>query len=555
MPLPEHIKRVRLISRSRIAEIWEGYDKQLERKVLIKMLHPQLARDEDLRQRFEREARVLASLTHPNIVQIYEYHASVEELFLILEFVEGGTLRELLQKHTVLPPAVSSSIAAGILTGLHAAHEKGIIHRDLKPENILLSERGEVKIADFGLAMVRESPRLTLEGELVGSPNYMAPEQVSGEDVTVKTDLFALGLMLFEMLTGHRLVEGATYNESLQKVQNFQLPKFSDYGEKISSDKERVLNKLLNPKPAKRFESAETARRALTEITECIPTTETAPELLRDFVSMPRNGETPVVSPVPTQTRRNRWLLYPVILILLVIFVWAMIDVVPRIFQLKDKVDPLPIPKDTTEIDSVIFEELIPDTTAQAIAAIIVEPETTIVEEEQKPPATKPHVPLPEIVEIDTSIIPEPPAILDSVRLRILCHPWAEVVLDGRKIGKTPFGKLIRLTSGNHRILFLNEDFPVVIDTTVTLARGEETLSVNFHDFVGVIRIVSVHPWADIFLDGVQVGRTPTSERFFVTLGDNHTVRLKHPDYPAWEEEVFFTKADTIPIQKDFMKP
>ncbi len=541
MPLPEHIKRVRLISRSRIAEIWEGYDRQLERKVLIKMLHPQLARDEDLRQRFEREARVLASLTHPNIVQIYEYHASVEELFLILEFVEGGTLRELLQKHTVLPPAVASAIAVGILTGLHAAHEKGIIHRDLKPENILLSERGEVKIADFGLAMVRESPRLTLEGELVGSPNYMAPEQVSGEDVTPKTDLFALGLMLFEMLTGHRLVEGATFNESLQKVQNFQLPKFSDYGEKISPDKERVLGKLLNPKPVKRFESAETARRALTEITEGVPTKETAPDLLRDFASKPREGEAPAISPMLPQTRRSRWLPYVVILILVVIFVWAIRDVVPRIFRQEGETEVIP-PRDTTKpIEIVIAPE---------------KPETTIVkrEEEEEPPVVQPQEPSLEITEIDTSMVRDTLAILDSIRLRILCHPWAEVVLDGRKIGKTPFGKLIRLKSGNHQIIFLNENFPVVIDTTVTLARGEETLSVNFHDHVGVIRIVSVHPWADIFLDGVQVGSTPT-ERFFVTLGDSHTVRLKHPDYPVWEEEVFFTKADTISIQKDLTKP
>ncbi len=541
MPLPEHIKRVRLISRSRIAEIWEGYDEQLERKVLIKMLHPQLARDEDLRQRFEREARVLASLTHPNIVQIYEYHASVEELFLILEFVEGGTLRELLKEHTVLPPAVASAIAAGILTGLHAAHEKGIIHRDLKPENILLSERGDVKIADFGLAMVRESPRLTLEGELVGSPNYMAPEQVSGEDVTAKTDLFALGLMLFEMLTDHRLVEGATFNESLQKVQNFQLPKFSDYGEKISPDKEHILSKLLNPKPAKRFESAEVARKELIEITEGVPTTETTPELLRDFASKSRDGETPVISPVPPKTRRSRWIVYFTVLVLFAVFLWAIINVVPRIFRQERETEVIP-PRDTTKsIEIVIAPE---------------EPETTVVKrKEVKLPAVQPSVPPPKIATVDTSMVRDIIAIPDSVRLRILCHPWAEVVIDDKKIGRTPFAQLIRLKSGNHQILFLNENFPVVIDTTVTLARGEETLSVNFYNYVGVIRIVSVHPWADIFLDGVQVGSTPTSERFFVTLGDSHTVRLMHPDYPAWEEEVFFTKPDTISIQKDFTKP
>ncbi len=554
MPLPEHIKRVRLIARSRIAEIWEGYDERLKRKVLIKMLHPQLARDEDLRQRFEQEARILASQTHPNIVQIYEYHASAEELFLILEFVEGGNLRELLKEHTILPPAVASAIVVEILTGLHAAHEKGIIHRDLKLENILLSERGEVKIADFGLAMVRESPRLTLDGDVVGSPNYMAPEQVTGQEVTPRTDLFALGLMLFEMLTGIKLMEGATFNESLQKVQNFQLPRFTDYGDKISPDKERVLSKLLNPKSVKRFESADAARRALTEIGEGASTTETAPELLREFISMPREGEAPVISPAPAQPHRGRWIPYVVILVLLAIFLWAVFYVVPRIFHQEEPDSDFAV-LDTTAMDSAIFEEQIPDTIAQELVAISVEPETTAVEKEQKPPAIKPPKPSPDTIAIDTSMIPDIPVIPDSVLLRILCHPWAEVVLDGRKIGKTPFGELFRLKSGIHRIIFLNENYPVVIDTMMTLIKGEESISVNFHDYVGVIRIVSVHPWADIFLDGVQVGRTPTSERFFVTLGDSHSVRLEHPDYPAWEEEVFFSKADTIPIQKDFTKP
>ncbi|MBU1707602.1 serine/threonine protein kinase, partial [bacterium] len=442
MALPEHIKRVRLIARSRIAEIWEGYDERLKRKVLIKMLHPQLARDEDLRQRFEQEARILASQTHPNIVQIYEYHASAEELFLILEFVEGGTLRELLKEHTILPPAVASAIVVEILTGLHAAHEKGIIHRDLKPENILLSERGEVKIADFGLAMVRESPRLTLDGDVVGSPNYMAPEQVTGQEVTPRTDLFALGLMLFEMLTGIKLMEGTTFNESLQKVQNFQLPRFTDYGDKISPDKERVLSKLLNPKSAKRFESAEAARRALTEIGEGVSTTETAPELLRDFISMPREGEAPVVSPAPTQPRRGRWLLYLTILILFAVFLWAIVDVLPEIIGQKRKVEIIPPPDTTKSIEIVIAPE---------------EPETTIVKrEEQKPPAIKPPKPSPDTIVIDTSMVSDIPAIPDSVLLRILCHPWAEVVLDGRKIGKTPFGKLFQLKSGIHRIIFLN---------------------------------------------------------------------------------------------------
>jgi len=160
-----------LISRSNIATVWEAYDSELDRRVLVKYIEPQYSRDEDVRARFLREARAIAKLSHANVVQIYDLRSDEEKLSLILEFVEGLSLRKLLKERGPLPLHVAVTIAAHIAAGLEHAHAAGIIHRDLKPENVMVSRRAEVKITDFGLVTLRDQPTLTQEGMLLGTPS------------------------------------------------------------------------------------------------------------------------------------------------------------------------------------------------------------------------------------------------------------------------------------------------------------------------------------------------------------------------------------------------
>ncbi len=214
---------LRELSRSGIATVWEAYDPTLDRKVLLKSINPQYARESDLRVRFEREARAIARLSHPNVVQIYDLRASADDLSIILEFIEGATLGKLLKDHGSLPCEVAVTIAGEILSGLEHAHAAGIIHRDLKPDNVLVSVKGEVKITDFGLATLRDQPTVTQEGMVIGTPSYMAPEQAGGGEITVVTDVFAVGLILFEMLTGRRVHEGASLAETFQNVLRYRL--------------------------------------------------------------------------------------------------------------------------------------------------------------------------------------------------------------------------------------------------------------------------------------------------------------------------------------------
>ena len=198
----------RVISRSAIATVYEAYQPSLNRKAFLKKLHPQFAKDAELRARFEREAQICAKIKHLNLVDIYEYISSEDQVVLVLEYVEGNSLAELLKSKGPFPVDVAVSILMGILEGLAYAHAKGVIHRDLKPENILISEEGIVKISDWGLSFSPELGVLTHQGMAVGTPAYMSPEAASGGQITFRSDLFSLGVTVYEMFTGKRIFQG-----------------------------------------------------------------------------------------------------------------------------------------------------------------------------------------------------------------------------------------------------------------------------------------------------------------------------------------------------------
>ena len=242
---------LRELSRSGIATVWEAYDPTLDRKVLLKAINPQYARESDLRVRFEREARAIARLSHPNVVQIYDLRTAADDLSIILEFIEGATLGKLLKDRGSLPGEVAVTIAGEILAGLEHAHAAGIVHRDLKPDNVLVSTKGEVKITDFGLASLRDQPTVTQEGMVIGTPSYMAPEQAEGGEITAVTDVFALGLILFEMLTGRRVHDGSSLAETFQNVLRYQPPRFDAFRDVIPEAVEPVLQADAGAQPRK----------------------------------------------------------------------------------------------------------------------------------------------------------------------------------------------------------------------------------------------------------------------------------------------------------------
>jgi serine/threonine-protein kinase len=179
-----------------------AHDEELDRPVALKRLAENLARDDELRQRFVREARLAARLAHPNVVRVFDVGEDDGRPFIAMEYVEGETLAEVVGRRGPLPAVEAATLGMQICGGLAAAHAAGLVHRDVKPQNLLLGTDGVLKLGDFGIAVAHEGTRLTLVGTVLGTAGYLAPEQARGEQVTAAADIYAVGAVLYELLTG-----------------------------------------------------------------------------------------------------------------------------------------------------------------------------------------------------------------------------------------------------------------------------------------------------------------------------------------------------------------
>ncbi|MFI0407146.1 Stk1 family PASTA domain-containing Ser/Thr kinase [Actinomadura sp. 3N508] len=191
------------VARGGMATVYVARDIRLDRVVAIKVMHAGLAADEQFVTRFIGEAKAAAALSHPNVVAVYDQRTDGEHVFLVMEYVAGHTLRDALTTLGRLGPRAALEIMQPVLAALGAAHRAGLVHRDVKPENVLITEDGQVKVADFGLARAETATKMTKTGVLIGTVGYLAPEQVVSGDADVRSDVYAAGVMLFELLTGH----------------------------------------------------------------------------------------------------------------------------------------------------------------------------------------------------------------------------------------------------------------------------------------------------------------------------------------------------------------
>ncbi|MEP7053963.1 MAG: Stk1 family PASTA domain-containing Ser/Thr kinase [Actinomycetota bacterium] len=198
------------VARGGMATVYTGFDTRLDRIVAIKVMHQSLAEDDAFVARFHREAKAAARLSHPNVVAIYDQGSDGGRVFLVMEHIDGGTLRDRLRSEGRLSPAAALGVMEPVLEALAAAHDAGLVHRDVKPENILISSDGRIKVADFGLARAIETTGMTTTGLLIGTVSYLAPEQVSTGRADPRSDVYSAGIVLFELLTGAPPYDGDT---------------------------------------------------------------------------------------------------------------------------------------------------------------------------------------------------------------------------------------------------------------------------------------------------------------------------------------------------------
>ena len=192
-----------------MAVVYRGLDRSLKRVVAVKILHKHLADYQEARDRFEREAQAVAKLRHENILEIFDYAAKPEsEAYIVTEFIDGQTLKQVITDRPIAFPELGAMLIIQVGRALAHAHAGGILHRDVKPENIMIRTDGVVKLMDFGISHMVDLERLTVTGQLLGSPAYMAPEHVEGRPLDFRTDVFAAGIVLYQLCVGKLPFEG-----------------------------------------------------------------------------------------------------------------------------------------------------------------------------------------------------------------------------------------------------------------------------------------------------------------------------------------------------------
>lgn len=247
-----------------MGSVYLAEDILLQRRVAIKSLNkPKSDATAGLEDRFQQEALALARLNHPNITHVYTFVQYQGTHWMVMEYVEGNTLEDWIRQHGTISISLACSITSEILNGLHHAHYKGIIHRDLKPANIMISNEGEVKIMDFGIARIRNSQRLTQHGKSVGTLEYMAPEQIRGKEGDELTDVYAAGNMLYEMLCGETPFKTDTDYQLMKAKLEQKAPLLPQLISRTNTALQRVISKSLERDPEKRYRDVLTFRDEL----------------------------------------------------------------------------------------------------------------------------------------------------------------------------------------------------------------------------------------------------------------------------------------------------
>ncbi|MBD3290004.1 protein kinase, partial [candidate division KSB1 bacterium] len=241
------------IHKGPVTTLYKAFHPQLERTVLIKQLNAERLGDEEIQDRFQQEGLITAKINHPNVIGIYDYSNRDGSPFIVMEFIEGVSLSDVIRDHSPLPVDISVAIMYSMCQGIQALHRKSYLHRDIKPANTLISGEGHVKIGDFGFA----GSRSAAGDQILGTPDYMAPEYILSQQISEQSDIFSLGVVFYELLTGENPFRAGSTEACFKKIVNFQPPSIDKIRPELPGELVRLCEAMMQKEAAKRPASVE----------------------------------------------------------------------------------------------------------------------------------------------------------------------------------------------------------------------------------------------------------------------------------------------------------
>ncbi len=463
----------------------------LGKKIILKTLNTDELSDKTILARFKREAKILAQLDHPNLIKVLDFGMYKNNFYISFEYFDSQNLRNVIKQNNYTLEQKRSLIIR-LMKALNAAHQNYIIHRDIKPENLLVNQRLELKIADFGLALMQEESKLTLASTIVGTPGYMSPEQIRGEELNSQSDLFSAGIVAFELFTQENPFLGKDINETINRILTFDESNIKAKVAHLPEDIQLMLTGLLRKNSHERFNSAE--------------------EVLNILGIQASNHDLKVELEEEDKGNRKKYFVLGGIILLF-------LAAVGFYFLIQTEKTDIPINKNLADKEYNFSDKNSRNVFAKT-------PDNNVNNAQN-----------------DNSFLPG--------KLFVEAKPWADVYIDNKKVDTTPLDNYIELKSGVHTLKLIHPDYPPYIKKIKISNDKIEAVKINFQLLTGYLDC-KVMPWGEVFINGNHVGTTPLREPVNLYPGE-YNIKITNPQYTeALQKQIKITAKETLEVTFNF---
>lgn len=464
----------------------------LGKKIILKTLNTDELSDKTILARFKREAKILAQLEHPNLIKVLDFGMYKNHFYISFEYFESKNLRNIIRQNNYTLEQ-KRSLVIRLMKALNAAHQNHIVHRDIKPENLLVNPRLELKIADFGLALMQDETKLTVQSSIVGTPSYMSPEQIRGETLNPQSDLFSAGIVALELFTGENPFLGKDINETINKILTFKEEDIEAKINHLPEDIQIILKGLLKKNSEKRFQSAE--------------------EVLSILGIQASNHDLKLDIEDAGEEKTGKYFVIGAIVLILMIIAAA-----GTYYYFKPEkgevINPRLAEKNYNFMDKNsrdIFSQNYNQGSAQS--------------------------------DKSNALLPG--------KLFVEAKPYADVYIDNRKVDTTPLDNYIQLDPGKHLLKLVHPDYPPYVKRIDISNDKIESVKINFQEITGSLDC-KVQPWGEVFIDGKHVGTTPLRDPINLYPG-RYNVQITNKQYAdTLKKQVRIQAQDTTEVTFSF---